>query len=81
MAMVITGACMDCGACLGVCPESCINEADGVYTVDAARCTDCGACARICPAGACVPGPKPRGVTAQGGAGDKFTPMPASIEP
>lgn len=82
MAHVITGACIDCGACLGVCPEDCISMD---YVVDAPKCTDCGACARICPVAACVPGPmKAEGMgapAAGGGAVNVVAAPSANIEP
>jgi len=41
--------CIGCGACAGVCPVSCISEADGKYVIDESVCIDCGACAGVCP--------------------------------
>lgn len=47
--------CTGCGACVNVCPKSCISmqpDADGFYypSVDAALCVDCGLCRKACPA-------------------------------
>lgn len=48
-------ACTGCGACVNVCPKSCISmqpDAEGFYypSVDTARCVDCGLCLQTCPA-------------------------------
>ena len=45
--------CINCGACLDVCPHGVFAEGDErVRVVDAASCMECGACARNCPTGA-----------------------------
>lgn len=59
MAMMITDECIDCGACLPVCPNDAVNEgvATGVpvYWIDVDRCTECVGfhdepqCREVCP--------------------------------
>ena len=55
MAYMITDDCTMCGACASECPESCINEGDPKYIIDASKCSDCANCAEVCPVDACVP--------------------------
>jgi ferredoxin len=67
MAMMITDECIDCGACLPVCPNEAINEgvatAVPVYWIDVERCTECvGAhdepqCQEVCPVDCIVENP------------------------
>jgi ferredoxin len=67
MAMMITEECIDCGACLTVCPNEAINEGAAtdvpVFCIDADRCTECvGAhdekqCVEVCPVDCVVPNP------------------------
>jgi Pyruvate/2-oxoacid:ferredoxin oxidoreductase delta subunit len=53
--MVISTACVGCGACLLTCPERAIRPAGGAeLVVLGTRCTGCGECAEICPADAIV---------------------------
>lgn len=52
MAHVISDACINCAACEGECPVSCISEADGKHVIDADACIDCGSCAAVCPVNA-----------------------------
>ncbi len=62
--------CIGCGACVSVCPVSCITlidveieDKDGkkikktVAHVDQSKCIDCGACESVCPTGAIAPDP------------------------
>jgi len=59
MALMITDECIDCGACLPVCPNDAVNEGVAtdmpVYWIDVERCTECvGAyeesqCQEVCP--------------------------------
>ncbi len=49
MAYVIDDACINCGACAGVCPTDAISEGSDKYVIDAATCIDCGACSDACP--------------------------------
>ncbi|MGD8865979.1 MAG: YfhL family 4Fe-4S dicluster ferredoxin [Gemmatimonadales bacterium] len=59
MAMMITDECIDCGACMPVCPNEAVNEGVAtdvpVYWIDVERCTECvGAhaepqCQEVCP--------------------------------
>lgn len=67
MALMITEDCIDCGACLTVCPNDAINEGVAteipVYWIDPERCTECvGAypesqCREVCPIECIVPNP------------------------
>lgn len=67
MAMMITDECIDCGACLPVCPDDAVIEGVAtdipVYWIDVERCTECvGAhdepqCRDVCPVDCIVPNP------------------------
>lgn len=48
---VIGDACIGCGTCAGICPESCISGGRP-YSICQAHCLRCGLCAEECPAGA-----------------------------
>ena len=48
----ITDACIGCGSCADVCPQSCIIT-DGVpHVIEQEHCLHCGNCLEACPAGA-----------------------------
>jgi ferredoxin len=55
MALSITRLCVNCFACLDVCPSGAVAEAKPHFYIKAAQCTECdGAfadpqCATICP--------------------------------
>ena len=49
MAYHITDACINCGACAGVCPVDAISEGAEFHEINADACIDCGACAGVCP--------------------------------
>ncbi|MDB5970135.1 MAG: NADPH-dependent glutamate synthase beta chain-related oxidoreductase [Hydrocarboniphaga sp.] len=60
MSYVITGTCVNDGACVDVCPVDCIHPtpaepgflgADMLY-IDPDVCVSCNACAEACPVGA-----------------------------
>jgi ferredoxin len=67
MAMMITDECIDCGACLPVCPNDAVNEGVAtdvpVYWINVERCTECvGAhddpqCVEVCPIDCIIPNP------------------------
>ena len=45
--------CVDCGACIGVCPQEVFSfDAEWRLVVSAERCVLCGKCIRACPHGA-----------------------------
>ena len=54
MAYIINDECINCGACEGECPVSCISEGDTKYVIGADECIECGSCADVCPVGAPV---------------------------
>ena len=49
MAYTISDACINCGACEGVCPTEAISAGDAAYVIDAGTCIDCGVCEAVCP--------------------------------
>jgi ferredoxin len=55
MAFAITEACVNCWACVTVCPNAAIHEDDPVFAIDPSKCTECAGefaepqCAAICP--------------------------------
>ena len=47
--------CVGCGACIEVCPESCIEGKPGyISMIESFDCTRCGKCLEACPNGAIV---------------------------
>src|SRR6185437_10321114 len=63
MATMITGDCINCGACEPECPNNAISQGDPVYVIDPQLCTECvgfhdyEACAAVCPVDVCVTDP------------------------
>ena len=52
--------CIQCGACVGICPMSALAERhQGQIQFDEARCIGCGLCISRCPSGALVLAQKP----------------------
>ena len=55
MALSIVESCVNCFACLGVCPSDAIVEAKPHFLIEAKSCTECDGdyadpqCASICP--------------------------------
>jgi ferredoxin len=60
MAMLITGKCICCNACITECPNDGIRETPTIYVIDAGLCTECvGAfdrpqCEETCPIPGCI---------------------------
>lgn len=48
----ITDACIGCGSCTDVCPQSCIITDSIPYAIEQNHCLHCGNCLTVCPAGA-----------------------------
>lgn len=51
---LITDACIGCGSCLPVCPQSCIDGSKVPFEIEQAHCLHCGNCMTACPSGAVV---------------------------
>lgn len=49
---VITDDCIGCGTCVDNCPQSCIEELDGVMHIQSSHCLHCGNCFSVCPVSA-----------------------------
>lgn len=55
MALEIVAACVNCWACVELCPSQAIIEAKPHFLIDAKKCTECDGdyadpqCASICP--------------------------------
>jgi len=51
--IVKKGFCTQCGVCVGICPENCIDmktDKFGEYVPDVTdKCTQCGLCLKVCP--------------------------------
>ena len=48
----ITDACIGCGSCAAVCPQSCINTESIPHVIEQEHCLHCGNCMTACPVGA-----------------------------
>ncbi len=48
----IGAECCGCRACLTVCPQNCIDLAEGSASIRQENCLHCGNCMQICPTGA-----------------------------
>jgi coenzyme F420 hydrogenase subunit beta len=46
--VIRSGKCLECGACVVVCPFKCLEYSEGKPTLTK-ECKNCGICARICP--------------------------------
>jgi len=51
-AVVDTGACVGCEACVGTCPVEAISMEDGKAKVNPDTCIECGSCVSACPVSA-----------------------------
>ncbi len=47
---LINEKCIQCGACVTVCPTSAISNEQGSHTINNPKCIGCGNCESICPA-------------------------------
>ncbi len=60
---MITGDCINCGACEPECPNNAISQGEEIYVIDPLLCTECvgfhdyEACAAVCPVDCCVTDP------------------------
>ena len=50
----ITDACIGCGSCVAVCPQSCITGGEPPFVIRQEHCLHCGNCLRVCPVGAVI---------------------------
>jgi MinD superfamily P-loop ATPase len=41
--------CVRCGACVGNCPISAIEQKEDKYTINPNKCKGCGVCESTCP--------------------------------
>lgn len=48
----ITDACVECGSCVEVCPQNCINTDNIPFVIEQEHCLHCGNCFEACPVGA-----------------------------
>ena len=48
----ITDACIGCGSCAAVCPQSCIITDSVPHVIEQEHCLHCGNCLEACPVGA-----------------------------
>lgn len=48
----ITDACIGCGSCAAVCPQSCIIQGGVPFLIRQKNCLHCGNCYTACPVGA-----------------------------
>ena len=48
----ITDACIGCGSCTAVCPQSCIITDNIPHVIEQKHCLHCGNCLEACPVGA-----------------------------
>ena len=55
MSLEIVDSCVNCWACIDVCPSDAIYKPEGHFMIDAKKCTECEGdyadpqCASICP--------------------------------
>lgn len=55
MAYVIVPTCINCGACVSVCPTNSIEAGGSQHYINPQTCIDCGACASVCPTASIFP--------------------------
>lgn len=49
--MKITKGCINCSACVALCPVEAITESNGIISIDNDLCLNCGMCISHCPVG------------------------------
>ncbi len=63
MALMITDACINCGACEPECPNEAISQGAEYFEIDPEKCTECVGfydepqCIAVCPVDCIVPNP------------------------
>jgi len=63
MPFMIFDGCINCGACVPVCPNNGIRKGKAVYVIDQDSCTECVGffsaqqCVKVCPMDCCVLNP------------------------
>jgi len=63
MALMITDACINCGACEPECPNEAISQGAEYFEIDPEKCTECigfydePQCIAVCPVDCIVPNP------------------------
>ncbi len=63
MALMITDACINCGACEPECPNEAISQGAEYFEIDPEKCTECVGfydepqCVSVCPVDCIVPNP------------------------
>lgn len=50
----ITDHCTECGKCVAVCPQNCIDLSTAPAVIQSENCLHCGNCQTVCPHGAVV---------------------------
>lgn len=49
MTYLITGKCIECGACEMFCENGAVSETDTTYVIDETKCQSCETCTTYCP--------------------------------
>ncbi len=63
MSYTITDACINCAACVPVCPNNAISKGSSLYEIEMEACTECVGffsrpqCAKVCPMDCCIVDP------------------------
>ena len=54
MPYIVTGDCIQCGACAAGCESAAITEGDTQSFIDVTICIECGTCKQNCPSDAII---------------------------